>query len=180
MQQVRRHLPKSFAQFPRTRVLMDCTEMKIQKPTRPFIQKVTWRNYKRSKTFRLLVGISPTGAFTFVSKLWSGGVSDRNITIKSGLTDTLRPNDDRMADRGFNIRDLITNKRATLNIPPFSKGEQLSTKACTKTRRIAAVRTHVERAIQRMKGFKILQGVLPMSLASVADQTLIVCAAFAT
>ena len=100
MQQVRRHLPKSFAQFPRTRVLMDCTEMKIQKPTRPFIQKVTWRNYKRSKTFRLLVGISPTGAFTFVSKLWSGGVSDRNITIKSGLIDTLRPNDDRMAD-GF-------------------------------------------------------------------------------
>lgn len=175
MQQVRRHLPKSFAEFPGTRVIMDCTEMKIQKPTRPFIQKVTWRNYKSSNTFKLLVGISPTGAFTFVSKLWSGGVSDRNITMQPGLIDTLGPNDDCMADRGFNMRDLITNKRATLNIPPVSKGEQLSTKACTKTRRIAAVRTHVERAIQRLKGFQILQGVLPLSLASVADQTLTVC-----
>ena len=41
--------------------------------------------------------------------------------MKSGLIDKLEPNDDYMADRGFNIRDLVTNKRATLNIPPFSK-----------------------------------------------------------
>ena len=97
--------------------------------------------------------------------------------MKSGLIDKLESNDDCMADRGFNIRDLVTKRRATLNIPPFSKGKQLSTKACTQTRRIAAVRIHVERAIQRLKGFKILQGVLPISLASVADQTVTVCAA---
>ena len=71
----------------------------------------------------------------------------------------------------------MTKKRATLNIPPFSKGKQLSTKACTKTRRMAAVRIHVERAIQRLKGFKILQGVMPISLAAVSDQTVTVCAA---
>ena len=59
----------------------------------------------------------------------------------------------------------------------FSRGKQLSTKACTQTQRIAAFRIHVERAIQRLKGFKILQGVLPISLASVADQTVTVCAA---
>lgn len=176
-QQVKRHLPKSFAKFPRTRVIIDCTEIKIQKPTGPSAQKVTWSNYKSSNTFKLLVGISPTGAFTFVSQLWSGGASDRHITMKSGLIDKLEPNDDCMADRGFNIRDLVTKRRATLNIPPFSKGKQLSTKACTQTRRIAAVRIHVERAIQRLKGFKILQGVLPISLASIADQTVTVCAA---
>ena len=85
MQQVRRNLPKSFAKFPRTRVIIDCTEIKIQKPTGPSAQKVTWSNYKSSNTFKLLVEISPTGAFTFFSKLWSGGVSDRHITIKSGL-----------------------------------------------------------------------------------------------
>lgn len=132
-QQVKRHLPKSFAKFPRTRVIIDCTEIKIQKPTGPSAQKVTRSNYKSSNTFKLLVGISPTGAFTFVSQLWSGGASDRHITMKSGLIDKLEPNDDCMADRGFNIRDLVTKRRATLNIPPFSKGKQLSTKACTQT-----------------------------------------------
>jgi len=82
-----------------------------------------------------------------------------------------------MADRGFNIRDLVTKRRATLNIPPLSKGKQFSSKACTQRRRITAVRIGVERAIQRLKGFKILQGVFPISLASVADQTVTVCAA---
>ena len=91
--------------------------------------------------------------------------------MKSGLIDKLEPNDDCMADRGFNIRDLVTERRATLNIPPFSKGKQLSVKACTQTRRIAAVIIHVERAIQRIKNFKVLQGVLPLSLASVANPT---------
>ena len=32
-QQVKRHLPKSFPKFPWTRVIIDCTEIKIQKPT---------------------------------------------------------------------------------------------------------------------------------------------------
>ncbi|CAH3154832.1 unnamed protein product, partial [Pocillopora meandrina] len=142
-----------------------------------FLMKITWSDYKSHNTFKLLVGISPTGAFTFVSKLWSGGVSDRNITQKSGLIDKLEPLDDVMADRGFNIRDMVTKKKATLNIPPFAKGKSLSTKACTKTRRIAAVRIHVERAIQRLKCFRILRGVIPITLAAVADQTVFVCAA---
>jgi len=91
--------------------------------------------------------------------------------------DKLEPQDDVMADRGFNIRDMVTKKRATLNIPPFAKGKSLSTKACTKTRRIAALRIHVERAIQRLKCFQILRGVMPITLAAVADQTVFVCAA---
>ena len=47
-----------------------------------------------------------------------------------------------MADQGFNLRDLVTKRNATLNIPPFAKGKQLSTKACTKTRRIPSLRIH--------------------------------------
>lgn len=39
--------------------------------------------------------------------------------MKSGLIDKLEPNDDCMADWGFNIRDLVTKRRATLNIPLF-------------------------------------------------------------
>ena len=94
--------------------------------------------------------------------------------MKSGLIVKLGPNDDCMADRGF-----VTKRRATLSIPPFSTVSKFPQRPCTQTRRIAAVRIHFERAIQRLKGFncKILQGVLPISLASVGDQTVIVCAA---
>ena len=55
--------------------------------------------------------------------------------------------------------------------------QQLSTKACTQTKRIAVVRIHVERAIQRLKGYKILQGIFfSIPLVPVADQTSFVCA----
>ena len=59
--------------------------------------------------------------------------------MKVALFDKLEPNDDCMADRGFNIWELVTKRRATLNIPGFSKGKQLSTEACTQRRRIIAV-----------------------------------------
>lgn len=116
-EQVKRHLPKGFAKFPRTCVIIDCTELKIKKPTGPSAQKVTWSNYKSSNTFKLLAGISPTGAFTFVSQLWSGGVSDRHITMKSALIDKLEPNDDCMADRGFNYMRFSHQKKGHLKHP---------------------------------------------------------------
>lgn len=66
---------------------------------------------------------------------------------QSGFIDTLEENDDVMADRGFNIRHLVLSKRATLNIPAFIHGKSLSKKAVTRSRKIASVRIHVERAM---------------------------------
>lgn len=53
--------------------------------------------------------------------MWGGNTSDRFITEHSGFLDQISPGDEIMADRGFNIRDLLTERRATLVIPPFIK-----------------------------------------------------------
>lgn len=68
------------------------------------------------------MGITPSGAFTFISELWSGSTGDRKIVQESGLIDLLQAGDHVMADRGFNIRNLLTRIGVKLNIPPFSKG----------------------------------------------------------
>ncbi|XP_077981440.1 uncharacterized protein LOC144436508 [Glandiceps talaboti] len=73
------------------------------------------------------------------------GISQSTVSRKWVL-DKVQPGDDIMADRGFVIRDLLALRGATLNIPPFAHGKQLSTAAVTKTRRIASARIHVERA----------------------------------
>ncbi|KAK6167078.1 hypothetical protein SNE40_021184 [Patella caerulea] len=82
-----------------------------------------------------------------------------------------------MADRGFLIRDVLATRYATLNIPPFSMGKQLSSKAVTKIRRIASARIHVERAISRLKNYKTFQGIVPLKLHPLVDQMILVCAA---
>ena len=83
-----------------------------------------------------------------------------------------------MADRGFTIGDLLFPMRVKLNIPAFTKGkDQLSESDVTETRRIAHVRIHVERAIRRLKVFKILSGVVPVSSVKKLDDVLIVCSA---
>lgn len=119
---IKKTLPRSFCKFPSTRIIIDCTEIFLQKPTSPSAQRATWSNYKQLNTTKALVGISPTGYFTFVSKLWTGNVSDRYITEKSGLLEKLEEGDSVMADKGFNIRDLLTRKKVALNIPPLCKG----------------------------------------------------------
>ncbi|XP_066019631.1 uncharacterized protein [Pocillopora verrucosa] len=174
---IKKTLPRSFCKFPSTRIIIDCTETFLQKPTSPSAQRATWSNYKQHYTMKALVGISPTGYFTFVSKLWTGNVSDRYITEKSGLLDKLEEGDSVMADKGFNIRDLLTRKKVALNIPPLCKGKQLSKKAVKSTRAIASVWIHVEHAIGRLKDFRILQGNFLVPMLPIADNIFSVCAA---
>ena len=170
-------LPVQFAKYPRTRVIIDCTEIFIQRPSSLQSQLLTFSSYKHHNTFKVLVGISPGGVVTFVSQLWGGRVSDRLLTERSGIIKLLQPGDNVMADRGFDIQDVLAPLGVTINIPPFmDQKPQLSAKEVTETRRIAEVRIHVERAIGRIKNYRILQGILPITLAANASEIFAVCA----
>ena len=91
---------------------------------------------------------------TFISDLYGGHASDRQIVVSSGILDLLEPGDSIMADRGFEIQDLSVLKKASLNIPPFMRcKDQSNPDEEDETRQIASVRIHVERAIERIKNF---------------------------
>ena len=174
---VQKHASEDFSKYPNTRIVIDCTEIFIQRPNSLSSQCLTFSSYKHHNTFKVLIGISPGGVITFVSDLWGGRVSDQQITKDCGLLALLSEHDRVMADRGFDIQDLLATKHITLNKPP-SLGEktQLLAKEVEETRRIAAVRIHVERAIGRIKTYRLLQGVLPISLAHVANEVFSTCA----
>lgn len=167
---VKNNLPHSFSNYPNTRAIIDCTEYFIQKPLRPTAQKATWSNYKHSNTLKQLVAITPCGTISFLSNIYSGSISDVAIVSESKFVDLVEQGDDIMADRGFNIRHLLLPKRATLNIPPFTHGKVLSSKAVKRSRQIAKVRIHVERAIRRMKTYKILSGTIPLKFRFILHQ----------
>ena len=82
-----------------------------------------------------------------------------------------------MADRGFEIQDLLVSKKASLNIPPFMRyKDQLDPDEEDETRQIASVRIHVERAIERIKNFNILRQIIPNTMAEDINKIWKVCA----
>ena len=82
-----------------------------------------------------------------------------------------------MADRGFNIQDDLTPLGVRINIPPFLKRkEQLDGEELIETRRIASLRIHVERAMERIKNYRIFDRTIPSSLMEVTEQMFFVCA----
>ena len=126
-----------------TRVIMDCTELFIETPSSLNIQSATYSSYKHHNTFKALVGISPTGACIFVSDLYTGGISDKEITNVCGILDKLEHGDSVMADKGFDISYECFVRGTQLNIPPFVRGSQLSKHKVICTRKIASLRVHV-------------------------------------
>jgi len=54
-----------------------------------------------------------------------------------------------MADRGFNIQEMLASKGDKVNVPPFmNQSGQFTEQEMLATRRIATLRIHVERAIE--------------------------------
>ncbi len=80
-----KNMPQSFKKYPKTKAIIDCSELFCEKPFRPIAQRTTWSNYKHHNTFKFLVSIMPTGAITFVSKLYGGSISDEAIVKCSGF-----------------------------------------------------------------------------------------------
>ena len=66
---VRNNMPEQFSLYPTTRIIIDCTEVFVEVPSSMTAQSQTWSNYKHRNTFKVLIGISPNGKVTFVSKL---------------------------------------------------------------------------------------------------------------
>ena len=111
-----------------------------------------------------------------MSSLYSGSISDKELTRQSGLLSLLEKGDSVMAVKGFHISDLLLSLDVSLNIPPFLHGKsQLDEHELIETRRIASLRIHVERAAEHIKNFHFFDRPIPASLACVADQTFFVC-----
>ena len=105
-----------------------------------------------------------------MSNLYAGRVSDKKITKDCGILKLLEPGDQVMADRGFDLEDDLP-AGVKLNIPAFLEGkDQLSAEDEIVTQRIASVRVHVERAIARIKSFRILKQVFPLKSIEQLDK----------
>lgn len=148
----------------KTTVIIDCFEIFIDRPSNLLARAQTFSSYKHHNTVKVLIGITPQGTISFVSKAWGGRTSDKFLTDNCGILGKLLPGDLVLADRGFTIRESLMFKQVELAIPAFTRGkEQLDPVDVEETRGIANVRIHVERVIGLLRRkYTILSGILPI------------------
>lgn len=176
---IRKTMPQDFKEkYPRTRCIIDCTEIFVQVPESLVESATLWSNYKHHVTMKGLIGINPAGAVTFISQLYPGSASDREIVLRSGFLNQQlwEVGDEVMADRGFTIEDLLRPLGVGLNIPAFMRGRsQQDAEEVIVTQQIASTRIHVERHMQKVKTFHVLDGSLPVNMFGTVNQIWTVC-----
>ncbi|CAN7946454.1 unnamed protein product, partial [Ixodes hexagonus] len=177
LHEVQKYMPECFREFPDTRIVLDSTEMRIQRPSGLEGQRKTFSSYKHFNTMKCLVGMTPDCYISFVSDLFGGSTSDRAIVEKSGVLNMLESGDAVMVDKGFKVSDLLP-VGVKLYIPPFRiAGEkQMSRSDVICTRKVARARVHVERVLRRIKEFHIFDCPLPLNMADIADEIFSTCA----
>ena len=50
--------------------IIDCYEVRIEKPSNLVAKGTPWSQYKQANTVKILIGTSPQGVTTFVSDIW--------------------------------------------------------------------------------------------------------------
>ena len=175
-------LPRAFRNklLRNTRIVIDCTEIQIEGSSNFNQQGNMYSNYKHRQTAKILIGVTPAGAASFVSDAYEGSISDREITKKSGVLNYIENGDTVLADRGFTIDDLIMALGGKLVIPPFLKGRSNFTfEEESMSRIITKARIHVERFNERFKNFRFVTQVFPHYHLPLISQAVYVACMFA-
>lgn len=121
---------------------------------------------------------TPAGTVSFISPGQGGLASDRKIVEDCGILNKFEHNDICMADRGFNIQDLLLSREVKLVIPPFTKGRTQFVKGkVEQTSSVARARIHIERVIGRIKDFRILNFRVPLTMVDLLDDIFTVASA---
>ena len=106
-----------------------------------------------------ITGIAPCGLITFMSEAFGGRVTDGHLTARSGILDLLEYGDVVLADKGFpTIERSVLENHSFLVMPPLVREKrQFSAGQNEEGYQISSLRIHVERAIERIKRFRVLK-----------------------
>ncbi|XP_061663160.1 uncharacterized protein LOC133493620 isoform X2 [Syngnathoides biaculeatus] len=163
---LRMSMPLEFRKYfsLKVRVIISCLEILIERPSDLKSRAQTWSSDKHHNTVKYLLGMTPQGSVSFISKGWGGRTSDKYITENCGLLKKLLPGDVVLAYRGFDTKQCLGFMCAEVKIPGFTKGRsQLPRLETERTRSIAHVRIHVERVMSLVRNkYTILSGTFPM------------------
>ena len=160
------HMPSCFRKFKGIRVIIDCSEFFVQKASH-FARHGNVLQLQKPFNLQMFDWCCPKWCHHIT---FEGSISDTEIVKVVFLTN--KPGGLIMADQGFTIQDILMNKKVDLSIPPFLNGRaHFTATEQINTRQIARVRIH---AVGRLKNYRMLRNVIPLSLQPVFSQMVFV------
>ena len=85
-------MPIAFRKFfKRCCVIIDCSEVFMERLSDLLARAQVWSNYKHHSTLKFLIGITPQGTISYVSRYVGGRMSDKERVEQSSLLDYLLP-----------------------------------------------------------------------------------------
>lgn len=103
--------------YPSTRVIIDCTDLKVERPPYLVFKYKRYSPYKSSHTWKGPAGIAAQEALTFESNLYTGSISDVKMTTLSGLIDSLDGSGSILT--GFVLNTILERTGILVNTLPF-------------------------------------------------------------
>ncbi len=157
-------------------MIIDGLECPVKKPKNAVSRQVTFSQYKNRNTIKAVVGASPGGLVSFVSNVYGGSVSDRQVIERSDLVRMCSANNSTMADKGFNVQDIIAPLEIHINIPTFlTNCNKFDSLTLVYDRKVARQRVYTERVIGLAITYKILCQPINDVEMSLSHHILFVC-----
>ena len=162
-EEIETNIPLCFNKFRNTTSVLDCTEVKVQKPKCLKCRIKLYSHYKGDFTVKFLREVTSAGILVHYSKYFCGRASGKCIFQHNNILQYLESGRNAVTvDKGFLVDDECMNKRIKLIRPPFAKSnQQMPESDAIVNREIACARVHIERMNACIKEFNILTNKIP-------------------
>lgn len=160
---IEQNLPLPFKQrFSNVCLLLGTFEIEIQKPKISEYRAQTRSEHKNTNTIKYLLGSTPDGYISYISKGFGGRISDKNLVEKSDFLDWVPSGTVIMTDRAFkDIKALLMGKGVKVLL---SQSVHTSSKPATKKsvqiKTFKNLSVHLERVLKSVREFKFLNSVV--------------------
>jgi len=82
----KKYMPTIFKKdYPNTHIIIDATEFHLETLSFLLSQSCTFSTYKNANTVKVLIGVTLSGAMSFVSPCYGGSISDKRVVEVSEL-----------------------------------------------------------------------------------------------
>ena len=159
------------------RILIDCTELSICTPRDSDVKKYTQSGTKNGDTVKFLVAVTPESQFAFISSVYGGTASDKEVVMTSKILDSLDPFDVILADRNCNIQEECDERNLNLLLSPRdTQTKEIKIDAKRTKRRSKNQHFIIEQSIHRLKRFAILNSKITLQVVPELYKVILACA----